>query len=325
MDFSEIIGHEKIIKTLKKAIEQNHIFHCYLFEGEESVGKKLIALSFAKTLLCKGSGLEPCNRCNSCLKFDSWNHPDLEFLEPEKKIIKKDKIDKLIKSINVSPLESERKIILIDDCEKMGIEAQNALLKTLEEPPSYINIILITSNINSLIPTIISRCQILKFYPVENDKIMKFLNSKYNKTLEEANFVAHFTKGSVGKSIILSKSEDFFNKREELINIIHSIISGDKLKIFNSIDFFLDNKDYVEEIIDIIIYWFRDLLIYKEVGNSKLIINNDKTQLLSEQSFLNINKINDIIDNVIETKQNIESNVSYQLSIETMLLNMQEV
>ena len=325
MDFTKIIGHERVIENLKNAIDNNQISHSYLFEGEESIGKRMVALSFAKTLLCKEEGLKPCNRCNSCLKFDNLNHPDFRLIEPEKNRISKEIIDKLVKSMSIAPLESKRKIVIIDNSHEMGLEAQNGLLKTLEEPPSYINIILITSSSNNLIPTIISRCQVVKFYPVENKKIEELLKLNYNKTLEEANFIAHFTKGSVGKSIILSKSTDFSNKRDKTLEIIDNIVNGDKLTIFNAIDFFLGNKDSIEEILDIILYWFRDLLIYKEIGKSDIIINKDKMTLLSNQSFLNTNKINDIIEKVIETKENIQRNINYQLSIEIMLLNMQEV
>ena len=325
MDFSNIIGHERIIENLRNAIEKDHISHCYLFEGEESLGKKMVALTFAKTLLCKEQGFEPCNRCNSCLKFDNWNHPDMKLIEPEKNLIRKKVIDNLIKKINIGPLESKRKIIIIDDSHQMRVEGQNALLKTLEEPPSYINIILITSNSNNLIPTILSRSQIIKFYPVENEKIVELLNTEYNKTIEEASFIAHFTKGSIGKSIMLSQSDEFFNKRDEIIEIINDIVNGDKAKIFNSIEFFIKNKDIYEEVLDIILYWFRDLMIFQQARDSELIINRDKIPLLSNQSYLNVDRINDIIDNIIETKQNIDKNVNYQLSIETMLLGMQEV
>ena len=325
MDFNQVVGHERIIETIKNAIRQDHIFHSYLFVGEESIGKKMVALSFAKTLLCKEEGLEPCNNCNSCLKFDNWNHPDLEFIQPEKGKIKKEVIDRMVKKTSIAPLESNKRIIIIDDCDKLGMDSQNALLKTLEEPPSYINIILITSNMNNLVPTIISRCQVVKFYPVENKKIMEILVERYEKTQEEAGFIAHFTKGSIGKSINLSKSKEFFQKREEAIGIIHNIISGEKINIFNSMDFFNSNKDSIEEILDIFLYWFRDLLIYKEIGNSNLIINKDKIELLSKERFLDKDKINDIIDSIIKTNKYINSNVNYQLAIETMLLGIQEV
>lgn len=324
MDFGKVIGHEKLVEGLQKSIEIDQISHSYLFEGEESIGKKMVALLFSKTLLCKEEGLEPCNRCNSCLKFDNWNHPDFELIEPEKNLIKKAKIDDVIKSMSIAPLESKRKIIVIDNSDQIGVEGQNGLLKTLEEPPPYVNIILISSNSNNLIPTILSRCQVVKFYQVDSKKIEELLKRDYNKTLEEANFIAHFTKGSVGRSILLSSSEDFFHRRDKLLEIINNVVKGGKPAVFSSFDFFTENKEFIDELLDIIIYWFRDLIIYKEIGESKIIINRDKLPLLIDQSFLSSSKINDIIENIIEARKNIKRNINYQLIIETMLLNMQE-
>ena len=325
MDFTQVLGHKSTIENLQNAIKKGQVSHSYLFEGEESIGKRMVALSFAKTLLCKKQGLQPCNNCNSCLKFDNFNHPDFELIEPEKDKIKRDEIKNIIDNINIAPLESPRRIFIIDNSDKIGVEGQNALLKTLEEPPSYINIILITSNINKLIPTILSRCERIKFYPVETKKIGEFLVSKYDKTIEEASFISHFTKGSVGRAITLSETPEFFEMREEVLNIIDSIIKGDKFKAFSSMDFFLNNKEDYEEILDIIIYWFRDLILYKELGNTELLVNKDKTSLLSSQSFLKEGQINDIINRIMDTKKDIRGNVNYQLAMETMLLSMQEV
>lgn len=325
MDFTQVLGHENIIKNLQNAIKNQQLSHSYLFEGEESIGKRMVALSFAKTLLCKEQKLDPCNNCNSCLKFDNFNHPDLKLVETEKDLIKKKEIDNIIQNINIAPLESSRRVIIIDDSHKIGMEGQNTLLKTLEEPPSYINIILITSNSNKLIPTILSRCERIKFHSVESEKIEKLLISKYDKTKEESKFIAHFTKGSVGQAIRLSKTQEFFEKRDEVLKIVDSIVKGDKFKIFNSIDFFLNNKDDYDEILDIIIYWFRDLSLYKELGDAELLVNKDKVSLLSSQSFLKEGHINDIMNKVMDTKKDIQRNVNYQLTIETMLLSMQEV
>lgn len=324
MDFNQIIGHEKVIETLKRSINKGTVSHSYIFEGEEGLGKKKIANIFAKTLLCKNQKDEPCNHCTSCMKFDKGNHPDLLVIEPEKGLIKKGEVEALIKSVTKAPFESLRKIFIIDDSHKMNLEAKNALLKTLEEPPSYINIILITSSSNLLLPTILSRCQGIKFYPVDSKKIADLLISLYGKSKEEAKFIADFSKGSVGKSIELATSDSFFQKREEIIKLIDNLLKGDKTKAISSIGFFNDNKENIEEILDIFSFWFRDLIIYKELGDNDLIINSDKIEYLSRQSFIHFNKINDIIDKVQQTKENINRNINFQLSIETMLLNIQE-
>ncbi|WP_312906355.1 DNA polymerase III subunit delta' [Tissierella praeacuta] len=322
MDFKQIIGHEKQIEALKNSIRNKSISHCYLFEGEKGLGKKNLALAFSKTLLCKEGQAEPCNICNQCIKFDTYNHPDFKLLSPEKGIIKKEEVEKLIKSMATAPFEGRRKVFVIDDCDMMRSESHNALLKTLEEPPEYVNIILITSSSSKLLPTILSRCQIIKFYPLSIPKIIELLIKDHGVDEAKAKFIAGFTKGSVENCIELAKSKNFFDKREEVIRIIDSLIKGDKTKVFTSINFFNENKEDIDEILDIIIYWFRDLIIYKEVGTTSLLINEDKLHMLSEESFMDLNKINDIIYRVEDTKINIKRNVNFSLSIETMLLSI---
>lgn len=324
MDFNQIIGHEKQINSLKNAIDNGSISHSYLFEGEEGLGKRKVALAFSKTLLCKEEKNSPCNTCSSCIKFDRGNHPDFKELSPEKGLINLKQVEELISSVSTAPFESKRKIFLIDDSHLMNLEGKNKLLKTLEEPPEFMNIILVTSRTNRLLPTIVSRCQGIKFYPVDSFRIKDLLMKEYSIDRNNSKFIAEFTKGSVGKSIELAISEDFFKERDEIIKIIESILKGDKTRALSSIDFFTSNKENIDEVLDIILYWFRDILIYKELGESSLILNKDKIEILSSQSFLDLSKINDIIYRIEETKANIKSNVNLGLSIETMLLNIQE-
>lgn len=325
MDFNDIVGHEKVISNIQRSIDNGRISHSYLFEGPESIGKKKIAHVFAKTLLCHKKGISPCNSCASCIKVESGNHPDLMFVEPEKGSIKKDQIEEVIKSTYTLPIEGDKKIYIIDDSHNMTIQAQNAFLKTLEEPPAHLNFILISTNSKSLLPTIVSRCQVIKFFPVEEKKIIDFLMNKYGKSLEKSSFIASFSKGSIGKAIKLANSDDFLNIREETINIICEAMEGDKLRTLNRASFFKENEEDIDEILDIILYWFRDILIYKETKNDRFIINKDKIQLLKNYSSLSISKINDIIECVKDTKENLRGKVNFNLSIEIMLLKFQEV
>lgn len=323
MDFNEIIGHDRQIENLRNAIRKDNISHSYLFEGEEGLGKKKTALAFSKTLLCKEEKDHPCNICSSCVKFDSGNHPDFKLIVPnEKGTIVIGEIEKIINAVSTSPFEGKRKVFIIDDSHTINIEAMNTLLKTLEEPPSFMNIILVTSISNKLLPTILSRCQRIRFYPVENSKIIKLLEENKSLDKDKSAFIADFTKGSIGKSIEISDSEDFFNRRDEVIAIIDNILKGDETKALASVNFFNENKGDIESILDIMLYWFRDLLIYKEVGRTNLIMNKDKLEILSKQSSIDFNKINDIIEKIGKTRVNINDNVNFTLSIETMLLKI---
>lgn len=322
MDFSTIIGHEKQIRALKNSIKKGTISHSYLFEGEEGLGKKTVAYAFAKSLLCERGQDEPCNACSSCIKFDSSNHPDFKIISPTNDTIPIKEIVNLVKDISIIPFESNRKIYIIDNCHNMRLESQNALLKTLEEPPEYVTIILITSEKDKIIPTILSRCQIIKFYSLENSKIVNLLVEKYNIEINKAKFIASFSKGSLKKSLELANSSDFFNMRDRIIDLIDSLLKGDKVKAISSLDFFNENKDNAEEILDLMLYWFRDLLVLKETDNRDLLIHKDMVEKLASQTYVELNRINGIIYRIDETKINIRRNVNYNLLIETMLLSI---
>src|SRR5699024_7546621 len=175
MDFHQIIGNDKAIEALQKSIKNKTISHSYLFEGNEGIGKKKIAYAFSKALLCKEEESEPCNKCTSCNKFNSGNNPDFFLIEPEKDLINVKKIEGLIDEMATIPFESKRKVFIINDAHKMNQASQNKLLKTLEEPPAFAHMILISSSPSSLLSTILSRVQRIKFYPIKTHKIIDLL------------------------------------------------------------------------------------------------------------------------------------------------------
>lgn len=323
MDYKSIIGHKIAIESLKKAIEKGNESHFYIFDGDEGLGKRTVARIFAKTLLCKEKNNEPCQICSSCRKFDSGNHPDFIEIFPEKNLIKKGVIDQVIRSMAMAPFESEKKVLIIDEAHLMNKEGQNAFLKTLEEPPGYIHIIFVSSSVKNLLQTIRSRGQIVKFYPLSKEEVVKFLKDR-RVDLDKAYFLSEFTKGSIGKAIHLCESEEFFQKREWVLELIDSLVKGEKWKVFATIDRFNENKDSIQDILEIFLFWFRDLILYKTLQDSDLIINSDKKILLREQSFLDFEKINDIIEKIVKTMEDVQTNVNFQLSIETMLFKIQE-
>lgn len=323
MDYKDIVGHDNVVESLKRAVRNNNISHFYLFEGEEGLGKRALGKAFAKTLLCEEKKEESCNRCSSCIKFNNFNHPDFLEIEPEKRIIRKPQVEEVIRRMTMAPFQSEKKIFLMDQAHLMNKEAQNAMLKSLEEPPSYVHLILVTASSSSLLPTIISRGQSIRFQQIPLHLIIKHLVEEEGISEKEARFIGEFSKGSLGKAINLSNSEDFFQMRDWIIELIDSIIRGESWKIFSAVERFTQEKERVQEIFDIMVFWFRDLLVYKVTGNVDLIINRDKEKLLSEQTFLDFEKINDIIEKIQNTSINIQMNVNYQLSIETMLFRIQ--
>lgn len=325
MDFRDIIGQERVIENLQRAIKNKNIAHSYLFQGPESIGKKKLAMVFAKTLLCKERGTVPCGKCSSCIKFDTGNHPDFYIEKPDGKHFKKEQIEKLQRNIRTLPYEGNKKIYILEDIHKMTQEAENSFLKTLEEPPEYAIIIMTVTNSYSLLPTIVSRCQVIELKVTANNEIEKVLIDKYNMSSEKASVIASFSNGLVGKAIRLAESDEFRELREDIVSKVNEIIESEKFRVFSISKFFEDNKDNIEEILDIMLLWFRDLLIIKEISDNKFIINKDKSEILKKQSMeLTTSRIYNIINMIMKTKADISANVNYQLAIEVMLLEMQE-
>ena len=164
--FQEIIGNDKNKAILEKAIQNHNLLHSYLFVGREGIGKKMMARQFAKKILCLKPDSDMDQKCESCTMFDGENHPDYHEIRPDGNTIKIEQIRQMNASVMEKPIISKYKIFVIDDCDKMTKEAQNCLLKTLEEPPIYVIILLICSQENQLLSTIQSRCTKLQFYPL---------------------------------------------------------------------------------------------------------------------------------------------------------------
>ena len=172
--FEKIIGNDIIKEQLKKSINNNQISHSYLFVGIEGIGKKMLATELAKAILCLNDN-KYCNNCKSCVEFDGNNNPDFLYIEPDGNSLKIEQIREMQKKAQEKPIISNKKVYIIDNADKMTVEAQNSLLKTLEEPPEFVTIILIGSNENAFLTTIKSRCMIIRFNSVDNKTMTEYL------------------------------------------------------------------------------------------------------------------------------------------------------
>jgi DNA polymerase-3 subunit delta' len=239
-DFSDIIGQNQMKEHMQNALSTGKVSHAYIISGENGSGKEYIAKTFAKALQCqhrseKGDYEEACNECPSCIKAESDSHPDIITIGHEKpNSIGVDDIRlKLRDDVIIKPYESDYKIYIIPEGEKMTVAAQNALLKTLEEPPSYIVIIILTNNLNAFLPTIISRCIVLPVKPVRDDMIRKFLMEEKRVVDYKAAICASFARGNVGKALDLASNEDFINLKDSAVELISKI---DNLEIHSMMD-----------------------------------------------------------------------------------------
>ena len=321
MLYSQVAGQEEIKTSLIKSINNNQVSHCYLFEGPEGMGKFELALIFAQSLLCLNFHKEPCNECKNCIKVNSYNHPDLHIINEDGNSIKREDIDVLINSIYNKPYEAKRKVFIIKDAHLMTPRAANGFLKTLEEPPGDSVMILLTINSNLLLPTIVSRCQEVKFRNVSKETIKLFLKDFDDKNVELA---ANYSKGILNKAInIINGNDDTLKKRKEIIKIFDRIINFDSEIIYELENYFDEQKDNIDSIIEIMIMWIRDIMFVKN-NMEDLVINKDCIELLKTHG-TNMTKDSDIIEYMQNTSDNIKSNVNYKLAVDNMLLRIQEV
>ena len=210
-NFSQMIGQEAVSSHLQQAIAHDKVSHAYIFSGNKGSGKRTMAELFAKTLQCEKKGINPCGKCHSCRQADSHNHPDIRVVSHEKPtVLSVDEIRRqVVADIQIRPYQGPYKIYIIPDAELMAQEAQNALLKTIEEPPAYGVIILLTTDAGKLLETVRSRCVRLAMKPVPDTDIMEYLKKNMGVNARNARFAAAFAQGALGRGVQISGSEDF--------------------------------------------------------------------------------------------------------------------
>lgn len=314
-----IIGNEKNINYLKGQITRDEVSHSYIFEGEEGIGKKSLAIYFSAMILCENRVEKPCGYCNSCLKIKSRNHPDLILREPTKSQYSAEDCAEIQEEIRKRPNESEKKIVILTEGDKLSVIFQNKFLKTLEEPPKSSIIIILTKNTNILLETTKSRCQIISLEKISKEVARTYFKNIYDS--KSIDVILSFFNGNIGKGKKLIEDESLNIKRKHVSKLMEElIIFQDETKVFANIEYFLKNKEDYLEILDLLLIWHRDLLFLKKLFSKEFIINNDEIDNIERyKNIVSIDKIYENIKKIEETKINIKNNVNYQLSIESLL------
>ena len=279
--FENILGNEKNKEILKKSVEIGRTSHSYIFWGTEGIGKKMIAKEFAKMILNNKESLE--------------NNPDFFILEPSEGKVKIEQTRELQKKIAEKPINSERKVYIINDADTMTTEAQNCLLKTLEEPPMYLTIILICSNENNLLSTIKSRCTRMYFEPISKEQIKEYIKENYNIQVNEE--VLELSQGSISKTIKLLENQELYEKVKK---ILEEIRTKDLLEIVKMSEEIYSAKEDIQYILE-----YMNVLSLKMSKNDIAYIK--------------------FIDIIEETKKRLKANSNYDMCIDNLLFNMWEI
>jgi DNA polymerase-3 subunit delta' len=324
MSFSEIIGQQRIIRLLGQALTRGHMVHALLFTGMDGVGKRLTAMTLAKTLNCEhGINNDCCERCPSCRKMASGNHPDLLTIESEGQFIKIDQIRTLQQHLRFRPLEGRWRVVIICDAHNMKIEAANALLKVLEEPPSGNLFILAAPDTSALIPTIVSRCLHLRFQPLAAADIATHLHRVHAVDPARASVVAHLAGGSLSRALALVDERALVRRRwllETLARVPQSSVS----ELLAAAEQWSTDKTDLKGDLEWLKIWTRDLLVcHLQRPVDAGLLNYDLTEDLAKTaSCFRPDQLPELFDTLCALQRVGGQNLNKRLSLEALLLSL---
>ena len=337
--FQDIIGHNQIVHHLKNAIAMDKISHAYILNGEESSGKMMLAEAFAMALQCEKHSTEPCMKCRSCRQALEHNQPDIIYVTHEetkskKKTDEKEKptnisVDDIRTQINqdiaIKPYSSKYKIYIVEHAEKMNVQAQNALLKTIEEPPKYAVILLLTTNADAFLQTILSRCITLNLKSVHEDLIKNHLIRQFQIPDYLAEVCTAFAQGNVGRALQLASSEEFNTLKGKAIHLVKKVHDLEFYELNQMIKDVSEHKKEMDEFLDLLTFWYRDVLYVKATMDINHLIFKDEVYDIKKQaakiSYLGIETILQAIETA---RVRLKANVNFNLVIKLMLLTMKE-
>ena len=355
--WSDVVGLTQLTDNLQNAIKHNKISHAYLIQGEKLSGKRMIADIFARALQCEcdraedehqatlfdldtGSGstqknkndtyvrMRPCNQCRSCKQAMNGNHPDIIYVVHEKpNVISVDNIRQQINGdIAIKPYSGTYKVYIIDEAEKMNTQAQNALLKTLEEPPVYAVILLLSTRAEAMLPTILSRCVVLNTKPVSDDLIKRYLMQKIQIPDYRALICASFARGNVGRAIELASNQIFDRMKSSVLEILKNISDMEINQIASEVKKITEEKFDTNDYLDLCFIWFRDVLLYKACGfhsdKNLIIFREEVPEIASAARRYSYDTLEKIIHSIDRARSRLAANVNFDLTMELMFLDM---
>ncbi|KKB35311.1 DNA polymerase III subunit delta' [Bacillus thermotolerans] len=312
-----------VLKMLKNSLEKNRVAHAYLLEGDPGTGKKKAALHFAKSLLCEGEE-PPCGNCRNCRRIDHGNHPDVHVIEPDGASIKKQQIALLQQEFSKAAVEADRKIYIIEHADKMTASAANSLLKFLEEPASDTTALLLTEQYQRMLPTIISRCQLLSFKPL-SPSILKDQLIGEGISIPMASLVSNLT-NNLEEALRLSR-EEWFAQSRRIVLKLHEVLQKQSLeamvKLQEDFNSHFKDKQQVNLALDLLLLLFKDLMMV-QTGKEQDLAFPDQLALLKNQALhSSAGRTAEQITAILEAKRRLESNMNPQLLMEQLVLKLQ--
>lgn len=324
---NQILGQEHIVSHFRNAVASGKVSHAYILNGEDGCGKRLLAETFAAALLCTGTGDKPCGQCHSCKQAATANHPDIRYITHEKpNTISVDEVrEQLNNDIAIRPYESQYKVYIIDEAEKLNAASQNAILKTIEEPPAYAVILLLTNNAASFLPTIMSRCVLLNVKPVPEQTIKNYLMDKLQIPDYQAALAARFADGNVGKAINYSTSTTFAQLKDSVLRVAKQSRQMEMSEVLSAVKEVSSFKEDIYDYMNLMAMWYRDVLLYKATKDvDRLIFKEELEEISRQAASVSFSGLQDIIEAMDKVKTRIRANVNFELTIELLFMTIKE-
>ncbi|MCX5712421.1 MAG: DNA polymerase III subunit delta' [Candidatus Omnitrophica bacterium] len=318
MPFKDIKGQKRPIELLQGYLKTGQIPGAFLFCGQEGIGKNLAAINFAQALNCLESNMDACGNCSSCVKISKKDHPDIhEVSAQESEEIKIDQVRELKRSINLRPYEARKKVFIINDAHRLNPESSNALLKVLEEPPGNSLIILITAKPQLLFKTIMSRCQVIRFYPLSRDNLKDILVKDYSVPAKDAHYLSFYCEGRLGSALKLKSADALVFKNSVIDGFIYS---GDTSCIDSLAK---EERKEIAWQINILAGWFRDVYFAKIGMPADSLINLDRQDMIHREAerYSQI-EINEIMSTLTRSLGYLERNIGTKLLLSNLRIEI---
>ena len=322
--FEEIRGNTPLVEQLRRSAASGRSSHAYLFLGGAGAGKRLIANTFAKALQCEGEK-RPCDSCKSCHAFNHGNHPDVIYFQPLKNgktYTIEDVREQLLETVDLKPFQYEKKIYIIEKADTLNIQSQNALLKTLEEPPAYAVFLLLAERAEAFLPTILSRVVVMKIRPLSAETIADYL-MQAGHLAEESHILSAYAQGRIGQALELVEDEGFREMRQDILGKLEALPSmseGDAYLLAKDLEGYKNDLRFL----DIMELWYRDLLTAKSLRKEGYLIQRDKKDAIFRAAKEPAALLAKKAAAVRTARMRLAQNANFRLTMEVMLMDLKE-